>query len=86
MIYYLFWVDLLSISVLVSVAVFLLLLKSGQLSDQSRARFLPLAGERFTPGTIPPVRSRAQTFALLSILILGLMILLSPFLVLFLIR
>ena len=82
MIYYLFWVDLLCISVLISLAVFFWMLKTGQLSEQRRARFLPLIGERFAPLDPPPARSKAQLYAMFTVLFVGLLVLLGPFLVL----
>lgn len=82
MIYYLFWVDSLSISVLASVAVFLWMLKAGHLSQQDRARFQPLRGEHFAPMSAPPAKSRPQWCAMIAILALGFLILLGPFLLL----
>ncbi len=82
MIYYLFWVDLLCISVLISIAVFFWMLKTGQFSEQNRARFLPLIGERFMPMASPPAKSKAQYYAMLAILLTGFLVLLGPFFVL----
>ena len=45
MIYYLSWLMLMLVGLLVSVLLFLWALQSGQFSEQSRARYLPLVGE-----------------------------------------
>ncbi|MGC8494568.1 MAG: hypothetical protein ACP5SH_22830 [Syntrophobacteraceae bacterium] len=79
---YMTWIGITSLSVLVSVAVFIVSVKSGQFANQERARFLPLSEEHFAPLPAPPAKSRAQRFALLVILALGVSVIVSPFLVL----
>lgn len=79
---YMLWIGITSISVLVSVAVFIFSVKSGQFANQERARFLPLSEEHFAPLPAPPSTSRAQRLALLVIVALGVSVILSPFLVL----
>lgn len=82
MIYYVLWMDLLSLSVAISLLVFIWALRSGQFSNQNRARFLPLADEHFDPAADVPPQSKAQRYALLTILFLGVMVLFGPFFVL----
>lgn len=75
MIYYAGWLFLVVISLGVSIAAFIWGLRSGQFSDQDRARYLPLSEDLLSK----PIesagrrRQRMQTGALIVIFLLGLM-------------
>ncbi len=73
--YYLPWVFLVVASLWVSLAAFFWGLKSGQFSDQTRARFLPLRDEAISPGLKNPPQPSLEVYLLLGILGLGCLIL-----------
>ena len=75
MMYYLPWALLVVASLGVSVAAFFWGLKSGQFSDQTRARYLPLRGEMLGSGMKSPSKPRPEVYLLLGILSLGCLIL-----------
>ncbi len=69
--YYLPWTLLVIISLWVSVAGFIWALRSGQLTEQNRARYLPLRDENsFTP-VQNPGKFSAEVYVLLGILGIG---------------
>lgn len=74
MIYYAGWLFLVVISLGVSIAAFIWGLRSGQFSDQDRARYLPLSEDLLSK----PIesaghrRQKMQTGALIVIFLLGL--------------
>ncbi len=73
--YYLPWVFLVVASLWVSLAAFFWGLKSGQFSDQTRARFLPLRDEAMSPGLKNPSQPSPEVYLLFGILGLGCLIL-----------
>ncbi len=73
MIYYSGWLFLVVISLIVSLGAFIWALRSGQFSDQERARYLPL-GKDLLLQPIPGVsraKRRAHTAALFFIAAMG---------------
>jgi cbb3-type cytochrome oxidase maturation protein len=75
--YYYGWTILVSISLWVSLLAFVWAVRSGQFSNQGRARFLPLA-EGYPTSPSPHGRKRAlEGYALLVIAALGTMAFLS---------
>ena len=73
--YYLPWVFLVVASLWVSLAAFFWGLKSGQFSDQTRARYLPLRDECLSPGLKNPSKPGPEVYLLFGILGLGCLIL-----------
>jgi cbb3-type cytochrome oxidase maturation protein len=74
--YYVPWTILVIISLWVSVVGFIWALKSGQFSDQNRARYLPLRGEHSFSQVKNPAKFSVEVYALLAILGIGCTILL----------
>ncbi|MGD0626019.1 MAG: cbb3-type cytochrome oxidase assembly protein CcoS [Thermodesulfobacteriota bacterium] len=74
--YYLSWIVLVVISLWVSVVGFIWALKSGQFSDQSRARYLPLRDDFPLPPVKNPAKFSAEVYFLLAVLGIGCCILL----------
>ncbi len=70
--YYLSWIVLTGIGIGASIAVFIWAIKSGQFSDQERARYLPLSVENSGPPADKPSRLPAEVYALVFILAMGL--------------
>jgi cbb3-type cytochrome oxidase maturation protein len=71
--YYLSWIVLIVVSLWVSLVAFLWALRTGQFSDQTRARYLPLSDE-----SLPAVRKRrpgrtVEVYALALLLGMGLL-------------
>jgi cbb3-type cytochrome oxidase maturation protein len=75
MMYYLPWILLIVATLWVSLAAFFWGLKSGQFSDQTRARYLPLRDEMLGSGMKSPSKPRPEVYLLLGILSLGCLIL-----------
>ncbi len=69
--YYLPWVLLIVVSLWVSIAAFFWALKHGQLSDQERARYLPLRGEAAGAPLAHPSRLTREVYALIAVLCMG---------------
>ena len=67
MFYYLPWVLLIVASVWVSLAGFLWAFKSGQFSDQDRARYLPLRGEVFSSPVKDPAKISREVYVLVAL-------------------
>ena len=67
MFYYLPWVLLIVASLWVSVAGFLWAFRSGQFSDQDRARYLPLRGEVFSSSVNDPAKISREVYVLLAL-------------------
>jgi cbb3-type cytochrome oxidase maturation protein len=65
MFYYLPWVLLIVASVWVSLAGFLWAFKSGQFSDQDRARYLPLRGEVLPSPVKDPAKISREVYVLI---------------------
>jgi cbb3-type cytochrome oxidase maturation protein len=74
--YYLSWVLLIVISLWLSLVAFFWALKHGQLSEQERARYLPLRNEVSPPLAAHPSKLTLEVYALLSILCMGVLALL----------
>ena len=68
--YYAGWLSLVAISLAVSIVAFLWGLKSGQFSDQDRARYLPLGSDLLSRPAVAatPRRRRWQTTGLLLVI------------------
>jgi len=76
--YFFGWITLVVISLWVSLVAFIWALRSGQFSDQGRARYLPLRNE-FPPAPAKnPSKLTAEVYALLFIGGMGLLGLLAP--------
>ncbi len=69
MFYYLPWVLLIVASLWVSLAGFFWALKSGQFSDQDRARYLPLRGETFPLPVKDPAKISREVYFLVALAI-----------------
>ena len=71
--FYLGWVTLTVIGILASIIVFFWALRTGQFSDQGRARYLPFRGEQTLPVVINPGKTSIEVYALLVVLGIGLL-------------
>ncbi len=69
--FYIAWIILTGIGIGASIAIFIWAMKSGQFSDQGRARYLPLSAEPQMPPVENPSRLSAEVYALIFILALG---------------
>ncbi|NIQ38979.1 MAG: cbb3-type cytochrome oxidase assembly protein CcoS [Proteobacteria bacterium] len=69
--FYLGWIALTAVGILLSIAVFLWALKSGQFSDQKRARYLPLRDQFPLPRSENPSRTTSEMYALVFIILIG---------------
>lgn len=76
--YFFGWISLVVISLWVSLIAFLWALRSGQFSDQQRARYLPLIDELPLPSVEKPSKFSAEVYALLIIGAIGLLVLTAP--------
>jgi len=74
--YYLPWTILVVISLWVSLVGFIWALKSGQFSDQNRARYLPLRDETHFTRVKNPAKLSVEVYVLLTLLGIGCSILL----------
>jgi cbb3-type cytochrome oxidase maturation protein len=74
MIYYAGWLFLVYISLIISLVAFLWGLRSGQFSDQERARYLPLGKDLLVQPIVaaPRRKQKVHSAALLVVIILGL--------------
>jgi cbb3-type cytochrome oxidase maturation protein len=74
MIYYSGWLFLVYISLIISLVAFLWGLRSGQFSDQERARYLALGKDLLTQPAVAAPRRKQKVYsaALLVVIILGL--------------
>jgi len=70
--FYVGWMALTASGIFVGVLVFFWALKSGQFSDQGRARYLPLRDDFPMPRTENPSRPTGEVYALLIIIAIGL--------------
>jgi cbb3-type cytochrome oxidase maturation protein len=61
------WIALVAISLMISLFAFLWAVRTGQFSDQGRARFLPLNDSLRTSGSENPPGRPAEIYALLGI-------------------
>ncbi len=69
--YYFSWIVLVVISLWVSVVGFIWALKSGQFSDQTRARYLPLRDDFPLPPVKNPAKFSSEVYFLLVVLGMG---------------
>jgi cbb3-type cytochrome oxidase maturation protein len=76
--YFFGWITLVAISLWISLVAFIWALRSGQLSDQERARYLPLRNECPPAPAKNPSKFTAEVYALLFIGGMGLLGLLGP--------
>ncbi len=76
--YFIGWMILVMISLWVSVAAFIWALRTGQFSEQGRARYLPLSGELLSPSAKNPSRFTVEVYALLVIGGIGFLAILTP--------
>ena len=77
------WIILVGISLWVSLVAFIWALRSGQFSDQARARYLPLRDEFPPTSAENPSKLTGEVYALLIIGGIGLLGLLAPVLLSF---
>jgi nitrogen fixation-related uncharacterized protein len=80
---YLAWSGLVFISLCVSMAAFLWGFRSGQFSDQERARYLPFSEELPRPAARSVSKSFWNTLALLGIVAIVLLCLAAPLVILY---
>jgi cbb3-type cytochrome oxidase maturation protein len=69
--YYLPWIMLVVISLWVSLAAFFWAFRHGQLTDQERARYLPLRGERILATPKKGKGAIHQIYVIFGILLIG---------------
>lgn len=74
--YYIVWIILVAISLWFSLIGFFWAVRTGQFSDQERARYLPLVGEDLMAEVRNPSRWSREVYAVLIILGIGLLVLL----------
>jgi cbb3-type cytochrome oxidase maturation protein len=75
--YYIVWIILIAVSLWISLAGFLWAFKTGQFSDQRRARYLPLVGEFSLPDVKNPSKLSIEVYALLIIFGIGMLTLIG---------
>ena len=71
--FFLSWVVLIAAGLLISLGVFFWALRTGQFSDQERARFLPLGDGFPLPPVTNPAKLSREVYALLFAVGLGLL-------------
>ena len=71
--FFISWILLIAAGVLVSLGVFFWALRTGQFSDQERARFLPLVDGFPLPPVTNPAKLSREVYALLFAVGLGLL-------------
>lgn len=75
--FYLGWLMLIAVGVGASIGVFVWALKTGQFTDQQRARYLPLQNEQLELPQALSQRLPAEVYALILIVILGIICFIS---------
>ncbi len=70
--FYIGWISLTASGILVGILVFLWALKTGQFSDQGRARYLPLRDDFPMTRVENPSRPTGEVYALLFVIAIGL--------------
>jgi|WetSurMetagenome_2_1015567.scaffolds.fasta_scaffold458033_2 cbb3-type cytochrome oxidase maturation protein len=75
--FYLGWLMLIALGVGVSLGVFVWALKTGQFSDQQRARYLPLQNEQLEMPQAQEQRMPAEVYALILVVIMGIICFIS---------
>ncbi len=71
--FYLGWILLTLSGILLSIVAFVWAIRTGQFSDQGRARYLPLRDGIPTPGRDHPARLSIEVYVLLSLVGIGLL-------------
>ena len=71
--FYLGWIAVTVAGILVSIAVFIWALRTGQFSDQGRARYLPLGDDYPMEPAVNESRRRPEAYALLLVMASGLL-------------
>ena len=71
--FYLGWILLTAAGISVSIAAFIWALHTGQFSDQSRARYLPLRDEMSKSDTVHPSKLSIEVYVLLFVFGIGLL-------------
>ncbi len=74
--YYIFWILLIAISLWFSLIGFFWAIRTGQFSDQERARYLPLVGEDLITEVKNPSRWSREVYAMAIVMGIGLLVLL----------
>jgi cbb3-type cytochrome oxidase maturation protein len=75
--YYIAWIILIVISLWITIVGFLWAFRTGQFSDQRRARYLPLVGEFPLPNMKNPSKLSIEVYALLIIFGIGVITMVS---------
>jgi len=75
MVFYVWWIGLITAALWVSITVFVWAVQAGQFSDQERARYLPLRNETLAAPTQQkhPARLSVEVYALMIVAVLGLL-------------
>ncbi len=76
--FYIGWIILTATGILVSIAVFIWAIRTGQFADQGRARYLPLNDERPASPVVNPSRLSVEVYVLIFVLGLGLLAFACP--------
>jgi nitrogen fixation-related uncharacterized protein len=73
--FYVWWIGLIAAALWVSIAAFVWAIQSGQFTDQSRARYLPLRDEVLTPPAENehPSRLPVEVYVLMIVVGIGLL-------------
>jgi nitrogen fixation-related uncharacterized protein len=66
--FYVWWIGLISVALWVSIVVFIWAVQTGQFSDQTRARYLPLRDEFFLPQADNPSKLPMGFYTMLSVI------------------
>ena len=67
------WIILVAVSLWISLIAFIWALRTGQFSEQARARYLPLIDDGAPPESEAPGKLTVEAYALMAIVALGLM-------------
>jgi cbb3-type cytochrome oxidase maturation protein len=72
--FYVWWIGFIAAGLWVSIGAFLWAIQSGQFSDQTRARYLPLRDEQFQQPVENPSRLSREVYVLFGVVVLDLII------------
>ena len=75
--FYIGWIVLTATGILTSVWVFVWALRTGQFSEQARARYLPLNGETFEDHGVDPSKLSIEVYVLLGVFGIGIVAMVS---------
>ena len=81
--FYIWWIGFIAAGLWVSIGAFLWAIQSGQFSDQTRARYLPLRDETFQQPVLNPSRLPKEVYALLGVVVIDLIIIGCTFFLIF---